>query len=101
MENFKHDAHHLDKYKAFQDLYDIDDLEKLVKLYDIYELVSFLPPSPTPKQKEVLNQLIGVTSESGYMDFTRSTNTFELIMRWQEETGNFGPHHMPSNGLDS
>lgn len=88
-DQFEHDQHHLDKYKAFAELYGIDDLEKLIKLYDIFELVSFLPANPTEKQKQLLQELIGVEAPLGYMDYYRSGNTFELIMQWQEKSGDF------------
>ena len=56
MENdLEHDKHHLDKYKAFCELYGIADWQKMVKLYDIFELVKFpLPPNPTEKEKTAL-----------------------------------------------
>jgi hypothetical protein len=92
MEELKHDQHHLDKYRAFCDLYGIEDFVQFVRLYDIYELVSFLPAQPTEAEKRLLNELNGAVAESGYLDYQRSTNTFELIMQWQERTGNFDRH---------
>jgi len=88
------DQHHLDKYTAFCQLYGISDIKSVVQLYDIYELVSFLPAYPNESDKKALQQLIGVSSSSGYMDYTKSTNTFELIMQWQEQTGKFDQHAM-------
>jgi hypothetical protein len=88
-ENLEHDNHHLDKYKAFCKLYGIQDWESIVKLYDIFELVSFLPPNPTEKEKTALQNVIGAETESGYLDYKRSNNTFELIMQWQEATENW------------
>lgn len=94
-ENIKHDLYHLEKYKAFCDLYEIEDVEEFVKLYDIFELVSFLPAQPTQEEKNTLQELVGVVNESGYMDYQRSTNTFELIMQWQEKLGQFGHYQLP------
>ena len=93
-ESLRHDKHHLAQYKAFCELYEIEDLESFVRLYDIFELVSFMPANPTTEEKKVLNELVGTRTESGYMDYQRSNNTFELIMQWQERTGNFG-HELP------
>ena len=87
--NLEHDQHHLDKYKAFAELYGIEDLETFVRLYDIFELVSFMPSEPTEAQKKALQELIGVEAPFGYMDYYRSGNTFELVMQWQEKTGDF------------
>jgi|GEM_PF-2034954 len=92
MENLVNDQHHLDKYRAFCELYEIIDFVQFVQLYDIYELVSFLPAQPTAQEKQWLNELNGAIAESGYLDYQRSTNTFELIMQWQERTGNFDRH---------
>ncbi len=86
---FEHDQHHLAQYQAFASLYGIENLEQLVKLYDIFELVAFMPANPTNRQKEALQELIGVEAPLGYMDYYRSGNTFELIMQWQEKTGDF------------
>ena len=83
------DSHLVEKYKAFAEKYGITDLEKFVKLYDVFELVSFLPANPSEEDKRVLQELVGVEAPFGYMDYYRSGNTFELIMQWQEKTGNF------------
>lgn len=88
--NLEHDKHHLDKYQAFCELYEIEDWQRMVKLYDIFELISFLPPNPTEKEKTALQNAIGAEAESGYLDYKRSNNTFELIMQWQEATENWG-----------
>jgi hypothetical protein len=88
-ESLKHDLHHIDKYKAFCDLYEIENFEQFVKLYDIYELVAFLPANPTADDKKILNSLNGTHIESGYTDYQRSNNTFELIMLWQEKKDDF------------
>ena len=85
-DDLKHDKHHLDKYQAFCSLYGIEDWEKVVQLYDIFELVSFFPAHPTEEEKKALQEVLGATAESGYMDFKRSNNTFELVMQWQEKT---------------
>jgi hypothetical protein len=90
MENFKHDQHHLEKYIQFFEKWELQDFENFVKYYDIYELTAFLPPNPSSKEKETLKNLIGTTTESGYLDYQKSNNTFELIMQWREKTGNFG-----------
>ncbi len=100
-EVLKHDLHHLDKYKAFCALYGIEDLVQFVKLYDIFELVSFLPAQPTEEEKRILHELIGVQNESGYLDYQRSTNTFELIMQWQERLQRFDYHTLPFTKKDS
>jgi hypothetical protein len=89
MEDIKHDLYHLDKYQEFCELYGITDLVQFVKLYDIYELVAFMPPNPTASEKAAFQQLVGTTTESGYMDYQRTNNTFELLMQWVEATGNF------------
>ncbi len=99
-ENIKHDLYHLDKYKAFCALYNIIDVENFVKLYDIFELVSFLPAHPTEAEKEALQELVGVMNDSGYLDYQRSTNTFELIMQWQEKLGTFGYYNLPFKGTE-
>ncbi|MGB0523445.1 MAG: hypothetical protein ACPGJS_10825 [Flammeovirgaceae bacterium] len=83
------DQHHLDKYQAFCDLYEIQDIKTVVRLYDIYELVAFFPASPSDSDKKALQELIGTQTPAGYLDYTRSTNTFELVMKWQEKTGKF------------
>ncbi|MEM1134321.1 MAG: hypothetical protein AAGI07_00680 [Bacteroidota bacterium] len=88
MEKFKNDQHHLDKYKAFCELYELDDFEKIIKNYDIFDLVSFFPARPTTYEKNALQNLIGVVTESGYMDYQKTNNTFELIMQWREKTNN-------------
>ncbi|MEL7341464.1 MAG: hypothetical protein AAGM67_13365 [Bacteroidota bacterium] len=85
---FELEKHRLDRYMAFADLYDIKDRETFVELYEIDELQAFLPVSPTSEEKSALNQLVGVKGVSGYMDYVKSNHTFELIMQWQEMTGN-------------
>jgi len=89
-EPFKNDKHHLAIYQQFAANWGIKDLESLVKNYDIYELNAFLPEVPTDNEKKILQSLIGTSSPSGYMDYQRSTNTFELIMQWRENTNNLG-----------
>ena len=90
MKEFKHDQHHIKDYKEFSEKWGGLDMEKLVEYYDIYELTAFLPPNPSDKEKEVLQKLIGITSPSGYLDYQKSNNTFELIMLWREKSGNLG-----------
>ena len=92
----QNDSHHLHQYEAFRQLYNLPNLEQLVQLYDIYELVCFLPANPTEHEKQVLQELMGAAADSGYLDYQRSTNTFELIMSWMEQTGNLGHIPMPS-----
>jgi hypothetical protein len=94
-EDIKHDLFHTDKYEAFCRIYGIEDILTVVKLYDIFELVSFFPPKPTEHEKKVLQSLIGIQAESGYMDYQRSNNTFELIMQWQEQTDNLANTPLP------
>ncbi len=85
---FEIEKHRLAQYQSFARLYQIDDLETLVGLYEIDDLQAFLPPAPSEEEKAVLNELIGVKGEYGYMDFVKSNHSFELIMQWQERTGN-------------
>ncbi|MDP5172777.1 MAG: hypothetical protein NWR72_21240 [Bacteroidia bacterium] len=86
---FELEKHRLSDYKAFAERYGISDLETLVGLYEIDDLQSFLPPNPSPHEKAVLNELIGVKGVTGgYMDYQKSNHTFELIMQWQEATNN-------------
>lgn len=85
---FELEKHRLDRYKAFAERYGISDLETFVELYEIDELEGFLPPEPSDTEKSVLNELVGVKGTAGYMDYVKSNHTFELIMQWQEQTGN-------------
>lgn len=81
------------EYETFCQLYGIKDIDLVERLYDIYELLSFLPSKPSEKEKRALQKLIGITQDSGYLDYQSSNNTFELIMQWREETENFGENH--------
>lgn len=90
-DSLRHEQHHLERYKAFCHLYGIADWELCTKLYEIDELICFMPPHPTEQEREALASLIGTTCESGYWDYYKSNNTFELIMQWQEKTGQFRP----------
>lgn len=90
--NPANEAHWIEQYRAFAALYEVEKFDELVNLYNVYDLTCFLPASPTAEDKQILNQLIGVTAESGYMDYQRSNNTFELIMQWQERRGNYDNH---------
>lgn len=85
---FELEKHRIEQYLAFADLYEIQNTETFVSLYEIDELLAFLPHNPTGPEKSALNQLIGVKGTSGYMDYVKSNHTFELIMQWQEMTGN-------------
>lgn len=69
--------------------YGIDDVVHLHRLYEVRELLLFLPEYPTEAERTALQQVMGATAVSGYMDYDRSTNTFELIMQWQEQLGRF------------
>ncbi|MEO0895851.1 MAG: hypothetical protein AAFY71_05605 [Bacteroidota bacterium] len=86
------EKHRLARYKKFAELYKLPEekFEQFVELYEIDELQSFLPPNPSQKERQILSELIGVKGIQGYMDWVKSNNTFELIMQWQEGTGNFG-----------
>lgn len=84
------EKHRLDQYRRFADAYQVEDFETLVKLYDIDDLQGFLPAQPSEKEKQILRELIGVTGVKGYIDYIKNNNTFELVMQWQEQTGNFG-----------
>ena len=85
---FELEQHRMDRYRSFAELYELSDLETFVRLYDVDELSQFLPAEPTKQEKSALNTLIGVKGVSGYMDYIKSNHTFELIMQWQEQTGN-------------
>lgn len=82
------EAHRLDRYQHFANRYQVQDFVQLVSLYEIDDLESFLPPQPNPFEQKVFNQLIGTLGETGYLDYEKSNHTFELIMSWQELTGN-------------
>jgi hypothetical protein len=79
----------LPQYRNFCEAYGLEPFEVVVALYDVDELTAHLPPSPTEAQKAALQKLIGTTGVPGYMDYIKSNNTFELIMRWQESTQSF------------
>ena len=80
-----------DARQHFFSQYGITDMAAFEKLYEVDEMMLFLPPQPTPSEKEILLGLIGTLGETyGYMDYVKSNNTFELIMQWREATGNFG-----------
>jgi hypothetical protein len=97
MKAFENEAPRMPLYREFAEIYEVKDLETLVRLYDVHELMSFMPSQPTAEQKEIFNQLMGVTIPSGYMDYQKSNNTFELIMQWQEKTGAPSPVSHPSD----
>jgi hypothetical protein len=79
----------LPQYRNFCEAYGIEQFEEVVALYDIDELSAHVPPQPTAAQQQAMQQLVGTTGEAGYMDYIKSNNTFELIMRWQEATQSF------------
>ncbi|WP_448518161.1 hypothetical protein [Rhodoflexus sp.] len=93
--NPANEDHWLAQYRAFAEIYEVEKFDQLVALYNVYDLICFLPAQPTAEQKRIFNSLIGVTAESGYMDYQRSNNTFELIMQWQEESGSFDNYTLP------
>lgn len=74
--------------EVFYQVYEINDPQKIESLYEINELLIFLPPKPTTHEKQVFHELIGVKGESGYLDYDKSNNTFELLMQWREKTNN-------------
>lgn len=85
------EQHRIAQYKRFQARYAIpeDTFETLLSLYDVDDLEAFLPAEPTAQEQQILQSLIGVKGvRSGYMDWVKSGHTFELIMQWQELTGN-------------
>ncbi|MEM6764356.1 MAG: hypothetical protein AAF824_13365 [Bacteroidota bacterium] len=84
------EKHRLERYHSFAKTYHIQDFELFVELYDIDELSAFMPTVPTEKEMYILNELIGTMGTPGYMDYEKSNNTFELIMQWREQTGNYG-----------
>ena len=90
MHPFDLEKHRLPRYQAFAERYGISDLETLVRLYEIDDLETFLPAQPTALERATLDTLIGVRGVEGYMDYVKSNHTFELIMQWQERTGNQG-----------
>ncbi len=73
----------------FCERYGLTDPQKIVQLYEVEELIRYLPIQPSPTERKALQTLIGTEGVSGYMDYIRSGNTFELIMQWREATGNF------------
>lgn len=69
--------------------YGIENAQEIEALYEIAELTAFMPAQPSLEEQKALQDLIGVRGESGYLDYAKSNNTFELIMQWRERTGNF------------
>ncbi len=89
MSDFTPEHHRQHRYEAFCALYNIRDVALFTSLYDIDDLERFLPLSPTPADQQALQQLVGITgNDDGYMDYAKSQNAFELILQWQELTGN-------------
>lgn len=85
------ESHRIERYRNFATLYEIKEsnFDTFVGLYDIDDLLSFMPQTPSTKEKQILNELIGVTGVEGYLDHRKAHNTFELIMLWREQTGNW------------
>jgi hypothetical protein len=70
--------------------YGITDIATFDTLYEVEEIVLFLPSQPTEVEKKVLQDLIGLEGVTyGYIDYVKSNNTFELIMRWKEKLAYF------------
>ncbi|MDX2283721.1 MAG: hypothetical protein NW241_06140 [Bacteroidia bacterium] len=84
------ERHRIGQYYRFAEIYEVQQLDLLVRLYDVDDLEAFMPPAPSPLEKQVFNELLGVQGVSGYMDWEKSANTLELILQWQERTGNHG-----------
>ena len=82
--NWSNETHRISRYRTFARLYDIQQFDLFVSLYDIDELMSFMPTNPSFQQKATLNDLIGVTANSSYLDYEKSNNTFVLIRGYQE-----------------
>jgi len=78
-------------YALFCKRWNIDDVKKVEDMYHLEDLKAFLPDEPTEKDKIALNSVLGASFDNfyGYMDYQKSTNTFELIMQWREKTGIF------------
>jgi hypothetical protein len=89
MDPLQLEAHRLPQYRNFATRYGIEDFERFVALYDIDDLEAFLPESPSESEKKILAALIGVEGVKGYMDWVKSNHTMELILQWQEITGNY------------
>lgn len=90
MNNFdKNSENNTNEYTLFCKKWNIEDIKKVEQLYHLEDLKTFLPQEPTEKDKAVLNSVLGASFDNfyGYMDYQKSTNTFELIMQWREKTG--------------
>lgn len=90
MNNFdKNSENNTNDYTLFCKKWNIEDIKKVEQLYHLEDLKTFLPQEPTEKDKAVLNSVLGASFDNfyGYMDYQKSTNTFELIMQWREKTG--------------
>lgn len=66
-------------------------LQTVQNLYEIDQLEAFLPTYPTVEERAAFQEVIGARFDNfyGYMDYQKSSNTFEVIMQWREKTGNF------------
>ena len=92
MDNFdKNSEQNINGYALFCQQWNIDDIKKVEEMYHLEDLKAFLPDEPTEKDKIALNSVLGASFDNfyGYMDYQKSTNTFELIMQWREKTGKF------------
>jgi hypothetical protein len=91
MSFIENEAHRMDQYMDFCARYGISNWQDVVQLYDVDDLERFLPLQPTALEKQALSELVGITGiKGGYMDYEKAQNTFELVMQWQERTGNHG-----------
>ena len=78
-------------YTLFCQRWNIEDVKKVEDMYHLEDLKAFLPDEPTKEDTLALNSVLGASFDNfyGYMDYQKSTNTFELIMQWREKTGKF------------
>lgn len=80
------ETHRLSRYQTFAKLYSVKNIDLLMQLYDVDELMKLMPLNPSIKQKRAFNDLLGVRGASGYLDYQKSNNTFEIVTRWLEKT---------------
>ncbi len=79
------------KHDIFIKNYALTELEQktIENLYELNEIILFLPKNPTTSQVQSFKKILGVQIGSGYLDYQKSNNTFELIMQWREIEGIF------------